>query len=162
MPACRGHRSTSGLQWILLSWILRAVDSNLHVLVSKWFMMVNYYVHGLLKLSTMALYLALAISLPLVVSNPCNMLPGKTRPWCDLTKSHDERVEALIADLTLAEKGRMISSFSKVCMTCFFPFLLNHVCFTCRWTLHLSRFAGGWTKLKCPTVACNSIVSFTL
>ena len=58
--------------------------------------------------------LALACFWSLLVSNPCDKLPGKTRPWCDLKKSHADRVEALIEDLTLAEKGGMISSFSHV------------------------------------------------
>ena len=64
-----------------------------------------------------SLIVALAF-LSLVFSNPCDKLPGKTRPWCDLSKSHAERVEDLIADLTLAEKGLMISSFSHVCTIC--------------------------------------------
>ena len=81
-------------------------------------------------------YLVALAFLSLVFANPCDKLPGKTRPWCDLSKSHAERVEDLIADLTLAEKGLMISSFSHVRT-------ILHVASRYRGWFALVRFGGG-------------------
>ena len=43
---------------------------------------------------------------------PCDTAPGNTSMWCDRTKTIAERVDALIAAMTLPEKANLISSFS--------------------------------------------------
>ena len=44
---------------------------------------------------------------------PCSTPPGLGSAWCNTKLPIGQRVDALISEMTLAEKGVLISSFSK-------------------------------------------------